>query len=197
MESRADRRLVLTLVIALAVLAVLGPFVFSLAGNLVGIVYIVAAIALLALIATRWERDGGVEVAESRDRVHRVLVLAHAEADAGALAGALPADAAVHVVVPALTTRTNRLTGEIDEAVDQAEEGVERLVAGAQARGRSVDGTVGDTDPRTAVEDSLRTFAADEVLVLPPPQRDLEFFHVAGPEEAFRDVRLPVTVVGP
>lgn len=124
--------------------------------------------------------------------------MTHADADAAALVGALgrqPADTVVYILIPALTTRANRFTGEIDSAVDQANASLENLVGQVSASGRKVEGSVGDVDPRAAVEDTLRSFAADEVVVLPPPERELEFFRVSGPEETFRGVRLPVTVI--
>jgi hypothetical protein len=198
MENKGDRRRLLGVIIGIAVLVALGPLAFWLGGNLVGFLFIGVWIAVVAVVALRGDRSGVVEVASGSADVHRILVVAHAGADGEALAKALSereADDEIHIVVPALTTRANRFSGEVDDAIKEAQAGVERLVNRTNARGRTVDGAVGDADPRMAVEDALRVFAADEVLVVPPPDEELEFFRVSGPKETFQGVPLPVTVV--
>jgi len=199
MNSGKDRSRTIAAIIGFAVLAALGPLVFSVAGNLLGIIYIVAVIAFFFVIVNRWDRGGDVEVATTTDSRRRILVLAHADADRNALVRALRARNAgtseARIVVPALATRVERFTGEVDEAAANADNGAESLVQAAAGVVGDARGEVGDSDPRTALEDALRTFPADEVVVLPPPERAREFFSVSGPEETIRGVRLPITVI--
>ena len=200
MERGADRAQILLLVAALAVLVALVPFAFWLGGVAVGLIIIVAVMALLAFVATRWERRGDVEVRSSSDAVHRILVVAHSDADARRLVESLQAhergsDDEVRIVVPALTMPLKRLAGDVDDEIRDAEASAERLADEARASGRVVSGGVGDADPRLAVEDALRVFAADEVLVFPPSEDELWAHRIPAPEETFGRVRLPVTVV--
>ena len=59
----------------------------------------------------------------------------------------------------------------------------------------TVTGAIGDADPRLALEDTLRTFQADEVITIPPPAAELNALKISPPDEVFKGVRLPVTVV--
>jgi hypothetical protein len=88
---------------------------------------------------------------------HRVLVVAPPGTDSVRL----PDGAEVLVVVPALASTTESLTGAVDERRDDAE-------ATAAALSERLNGArveVGADDPALAVEDALRVFGADEVLV--------------------------------
>jgi len=67
MNSGKDRSRTIAAIIGFAVLAALGPLVFSVAGNLLGIIYIVAVIAFFFVIVNRWDRGGDVEVATTTD----------------------------------------------------------------------------------------------------------------------------------
>ena len=200
MERKADRAHILVLVVTLAALAALVPFAFWLGGVAVGLIIIVAELALLAFVVARWERRGDVEILSDSDDVHRILVVAHSDADGAQLVRLLQAherDGAneVRIVVPALTMPLKRLAGDVDDEIRDAEASAERLVEEAGAPDRVAAGGVGDADPRLAVEDALRVFAADEVVVIPPSEDELGAYRIPGPEETFGRVRLPVTVV--
>ncbi len=72
----------------------------------------------------------------------------------------------VHIVAPAShLSAAQRLANDEDEARSEA-----KRVAGRSERAfdgvASVDSEVGDTDPQLAVEDALRTFPADEIVVV-------------------------------
>jgi hypothetical protein len=89
---------------------------------------------------------------------HRVLVVA----PPGTEAVTVPDGAEVLVVVPALASTRESLTGAVDDRRDDAE-------ATAAALASSLPGArveVGADDPALAVEDALRVFGADEVLVV-------------------------------
>jgi hypothetical protein len=89
---------------------------------------------------------------------HRVLVVA----PPGTEAVTVPEGAELLVVVPALASSGEALTGAVDDRRQDAE-------ATAAALGASLPGArveVGADDPALAVEDALRVFGADEVLVV-------------------------------
>jgi len=89
---------------------------------------------------------------------HRVLVVAlPGTASVPAPAGATE----IVVVVPALASKVEALTGAVDDRRAEAEATAQRLAAQLpHARGE-----VGADDPALAVEDALRIFGADEILV--------------------------------
>jgi hypothetical protein len=71
----------------------------------------------------------------------------------------------VVIVVPALASTTEALTGAVDDRRAEAEQTALSLTRALSRDGRSVRGEVGADDPVLAVEDALRTFGADEVVV--------------------------------
>jgi hypothetical protein len=127
-----------------------------------------AATSLLAF-AARARPDRQLEIASSRDAGHRVLVVAVAEATAASaqriadLAGS--ADD-VRVVVPVPSHRLDRWLSAEDEARHEAEARLARSAGALVAAGLPVSGSVGDHDPAQALEDELRDFPADEVVLI-------------------------------
>ncbi len=68
----------------------------------------------------------------------------------------------VVVVVPALASRVESLTGDVDDRRAEAE----RTAAALAAQLPNARGEVGADDPVLAVEDALRQFGADEIVVV-------------------------------
>jgi hypothetical protein len=74
---------------------------------------------------------------------------------------------AIHVVAPAVEqSRLQWLTNAEDDARAQAERTAEEVAAAAEGGAAQVEVEVGDSDPLLAVEDALRTFDADEIVVV-------------------------------
>ena len=74
----------------------------------------------------------------------------------------MPDGAEVLVVVPALSSTREALTGAVDDRRHDAEE----TAAALESRLEGARVEVGADDPALAVEDALRVFGADEVLVV-------------------------------
>ena len=89
---------------------------------------------------------------------HRVLVVAPPGTDAVIV----PESAEVLVVVPALAATVEALTGAVDDRRADAE----ATAAALESRLPGARVEVGADDPALAVEDALRVFGADEVLVV-------------------------------
>jgi hypothetical protein len=131
----------------------------------------VGAVAATALVvfASRARPERRIEVAEHEDEGHRVLVVATAEASAESaqriadLAGT-PKD--VRVVVPVPSHRLDRWLSAEDDARREAQARLARSAGALVAAGLPVSGSVGDHDPAQALEDELRDFPADEVVLL-------------------------------
>jgi hypothetical protein len=88
---------------------------------------------------------------------HRVLVVA----PPGTETVNVPNGAEVLVVVPALASTAESLTGAVDDRRGDAE----KTAAALEARIPGSRAEVGADDPALAAEDALRVFGADEVLV--------------------------------
>ena len=101
----------------------------------------------------------------------------------------------VLVVAPALAGQVRFWASDVDGARDAARRRLDASLAALAASGIEARGEIGDSDPLQAIEDALRTFGADEiVLSTHPPGRSnwLERGVVAGARERF-DV--PITHV--
>lgn len=85
------------------------------------------------------------------------------------------------------------LATDEDQARGEAAEraaGVEDALA-AEAEG--VEAEVGDSDPVQAIEDALRTFPADELLLVTRPDDDAGWLEEGAAAEALARFSLPVT----
>jgi hypothetical protein len=72
----------------------------------------------------------------------------------------------VDVLVPVLTSHLHYGVSDIDRELAEARARLERSLAWAQEQGIVARGEVGDPDPTAAIEDELRDFGADEVIVV-------------------------------
>jgi hypothetical protein len=153
----------LGVVIVAAVLVALGAWIN---------VWVGVVVAVLAVAAVVWWllQEPVPGTAEPTPRLeshtpagmHRELVLV----PPGASAPGVPAEATeILVVVPALASKTEALTGAVDDRRAEAEQTALSLTRALSRDGRSVRGEVGADDPVLAVEDALRTFGADAILV--------------------------------
>jgi hypothetical protein len=170
------RPLAIPLIIALICVAIVASL--ALGGILgAGIGMAMGAIAATALVvfASRARPNRRIEVAEHEDTAHRVLVMATAEATAASaqriadLAGK-PKD--VRLVVPVPSHLLDRWMSAEDDARREAEGVLARSAGALVAAGLPVSGSVGDHDPAQALEDELRDFPADEVVLLTANGKD-------------------------
>ena len=130
---------------------------------------------------------------------HRLLVVAN-EALAGSELrelilrhGREPVE--VDVLAPVLASRIHYVVSDIDRELAEARRRLERSLAWARAQKIVARGEVGDPNPATALEDELRTFGADEVIVVTHP-RDRETWQERGELARLRrELDVPVTHV--
>ena len=130
---------------------------------------------------------------------HHVLVVAN-EALAGAeLAELIRQHRREHlevdVLAPVLTSHVHYAVSDIDGELAEARTRLERSLAWAREHKIVARGEVGDPNPIAALEDELRTFAADEVIVVTHP-RDRETWQERGELARLRrELDVPVTHV--
>jgi GABA permease len=130
----------------------------------------------------------------------RILVVANETVAGRALRGEIVhraegADVDLLVVCPALNSPLRHWTSDEDRAREQAHERLEASLAELSAEGIEARGEVGDADPLQAMEDALRTFGADEIVISThPPGRSnwLEKDVISRARERFD---LPITHV--
>jgi hypothetical protein len=69
------------------------------------------------------------------------------------------------VVAPVLPSRVHYVATDIDREMGDARKRLEDSLAWASAQGVRAWGVIGNTNPLTAIEDELRRYGADEVIV--------------------------------
>jgi hypothetical protein len=149
----------------------------------VGFGVVVAIAALLsgvaALIVFGTDRPT-VEPAERRrpatgeEPIH-VLVIANETIGSERLRGEVclragGCESEVLVVVPALNTPIRHWTNDDDDARANARRRLDEEIAALAELGLGARGAVGADDPLQAVDDALRTFPADEIIIATHPE---------------------------
>lgn len=76
----------------------------------------------------------------------------------------------VRVVCPTLTSPASRWTSAVDGARAEAQQRLDQTLSQLHAVGIEAQGEIGDEDPLQAIEDVLRTFGADEIIISTPPE---------------------------
>jgi hypothetical protein len=103
-------------------------------------------------------------------------------------------DAEIVVVAPAAKiSRLDWLTNAEDDARSDAASLADKTAEATPAG--DVEARVGDSDPLNAIEDALRGFAADEVLVVTRPDDQAGWLEEGTGEKAESRFNLPITRV--
>jgi hypothetical protein len=129
----------------------------------------------VVVFAARSKPQRRLEVASTDEAGHRVLVLAVAEAtpaSAQRIADITGSPSDVRLVVPVPSHRLDRWLSAEDDARHEAEARLARSAGVLVAAGLPVSGSVGDADPAQALEDELRGYPADEVVLLADGAKD-------------------------
>lgn len=108
------------------------------------------------------------------DGRRRIMVVANETLTGDALRDEIEHRAAgepteVFVVCPALNTKLKHWTSDDDAARAQAHTRLQGMLDGLDRDGFTATGDIGDGDPVQALEDGLRVFGADEVIVSTHP----------------------------
>ena len=130
----------------------------------------------------------------------RILVVANETVGGGTLRNTIRERGAgyhaqVLVVTPALNSPLKHWVSDEDEARAAAQERLDRSLARLREAGIDARGEIGDGEPLQAIEDALRTFGADEIIISTHPEGRshwLERGVVSGARERFT---VPITHV--
>jgi hypothetical protein len=104
-------------------------------------------------------------------------------------------DATVYVVSPALNSPLKHWVSDEDGARGEAQERLDQSLAALREAGIQVDGEIGDAEPLQAVEDALRTFGPDEVIISTHPEGRSHWLERGIIAEARARFAVPVTHV--
>lgn len=198
-------RLTLATAVSVAAAVLIGWLTRPLIGGLV-LAAIFAAGAFAYLWAGYHDRRATLRAAAEEPHPHgappgtrHVLVVANEALTGDELRELIQADGTdqteVDVLAPVLASPVHLGVTDIDAELDEARARLERSLEWAKAQGIAVRGTVGDPSPTTAIEDQLRDFGADEVIVVTHP-RDRMTWEERGELRRLRsELDVPVTHV--
>jgi hypothetical protein len=103
-------------------------------------------------------------------------------------------EAEVRVIAPAVQLSPLQwLASDEDEARQQAAYVAREAEHAVEPEADELEAEVGDTDPLQAIEDALREFPADEIIVVTRPGEEASWLEADAGEEAKRRFRVPVT----
>ncbi len=168
-----------TLPVIVVALAVPIVAAFTLGGPGAGLAAGALVAAAIIVLAARARFDEPIEVAPSPGGRYMLLVVAISSLEDPGLAGAIAeiasagakatgagAEQAVGVLVlaPAISAPLAHWLSDLREARFEAQRRLAVSLASLATAGIDARGQVGDSDPVQAVEDTLRTFAAQEVV---------------------------------
>ena len=173
-------------------------------GRWAGIAVLVVLSAVGVGVWMRARRDEPAEhertVSKSGEGERRILVVANETVGGRTLLDQIRRQSEgvredILVVVPALNTPIRHWASDEDDARASAQKWLDASIARLAQDGIAARGEVGDGDPLQAIEDALRTFGADEVIISTHPEGRSHWLE-RGVVAAARDrFALPITHV--
>jgi hypothetical protein len=164
------------------------------------VVLLTAAVVVWWLRARRDEAPIRTAPRPSGANERRILVVAN-ETVGGAmlrdmiLRKAEGVDEQVLVVVPALNSPLRHWASDEDSARAAAAERLQQSLLRLKEAGVEASGEVGDGDPLQAMEDALRTFGADEIVISTHPEGKSHWLERGVVEKARERFVVPITHV--
>lgn len=170
----------------------------------IGVVWAALLIGFGAGLAYRNSRGSlprSVELTRGGDGKHRLLVVANETVGGGALQEEIrercrERDCEILIVTPAHSvSRAEHWASDIDEAIELARQRMELSLLAIEGLGLEARGEIGDSDPNVAIEDALRVFPADEIVISTHPPHRSRWLEHGVVERASREIDLPITHV--
>jgi GABA permease len=199
LRSEADAFRLVWVVLLVCGLVALGFWIDRWVGLAVLVILLVAAIWW---VTSRGRREPPVRQAPapSPPDEHRILVVANETVGGPELLSEIRSRAGdrravVRVVSPALNSPLKTWTSDEDEARAAAQGRLDASVQSLRAVGLDASGEIGDGDPVQAIEDALRTFQPDELIVSTHPVGRSKWLERGVVERARERFDLPLTHV--
>jgi GABA permease len=181
-----------------AVLVVLAAWIDEWLGLAVFLALV--AVALWAIRGGMRQRPLQAHVVRDSGPTRRILVVANETVGGAELLELLGRKAEgvreeMRIVCPALNSRVRTWTSDEDGARAAAQERLGESLARLREAGVSARGEIGDGDPLQALEDALREFPADEIVVSTHPPGRSHWLEQGVVEQARLRFDVPVTHV--
>ncbi|HEY8844159.1 MAG TPA: hypothetical protein VIM23_09675 [Gaiellaceae bacterium] len=189
----------------------IGAVVYFAAIGIAGVINDWAGFAVFVVLSAGvlwwWFRSRRVEAPRQTASTHRggpgerrILVIANETVGGGPLRKQIEErsagyDTTVLVVSPALNSPIRHWASDEDPAREEARQRLEASLRRLRENGIEASGEVGDADPLQAIEDAVRTFGPDEIIISTHPEGRshwLERGVVSGARERFA---VPITHV--
>ena len=155
----------------------------------------------VAYRASRGSLRGNVALTRGGDGRHRLLVVANETVGGAGLLEEVRnrsrgRNAEILLVTPVMpSSRAAHLAGDIDEAIELARQRMELSLIEIDRLGLKARGEVGESEPNVAIEDALRVFPADEIVISTHPAERSHWLEVGVVERARAEIDLPITHV--
>jgi hypothetical protein len=155
----------------------------------------------LAWRSSRGTLPKSVRPTRGGDGKRRVLVVANETVGGRALLREIEnrsrgVESEILVVTPALTgSRVEHWSSDVDEAIELARQRLELSLQAIGESGLRAHGQVGDSEPNVAIEDALREFLADEIIISTHPPERSRWLERGVVERARNEIELPITHV--
>jgi GABA permease len=169
-----------------------------------GVVWAAALIGFGIGVAYRGARGSlphSVALTRGGDGKHRLLVVANETVQGGALLDEIrerchERACEILVVTPALpTSRAAHWASDTDEATELARQRMELSLIAIGELGLKAKGEIGDSDPNVAIEDALRVFPADEIVISTHPPERSRWLERGVVDRAREQIDLPISHV--
>jgi GABA permease len=191
------------------VLLTIGYFALIVIGSVINVWVGVAVFVVLTagvlwwFVMRRREPEAPVRQvpAASPPEQHRVLVVANETVGGSQLLDTIReritdhAQARVLVVCPALNSPIRHWASDEDDARQRAQDRLDASLRAMRGAGIQASGEIGDGDPIQAIEDAVRTFQPDELVVSTHPVGKSHWLERGVVEKARERFALPVTHV--
>jgi len=142
-----------------------------------------------------------VALTRGEDGKHRILVVANETVEGEALLEEIRGrsrgrDCEILVITPALAgSRASHWASDVDEAIELARQRMELSLIAIGRLGLRARGEIGDSDPNVAIEDALRVFPADEIVISTHPPDRSRWLERGVVDRAREQIDLPITHV--
>jgi len=170
----------------------------------VGVIWAAALIGFGVGFAYRGARGSlprSVALTRGGDGKHRILVVANETVGGEALLDEIrdrcrSRDCSILVVTPALvSSRASHWASDVDEGMELARQRMELSLIALGELGLRAKGEIGDSDPNVAIEDALRVFPADEIIISTHPPERSRWLEHGVVERARVQIDLPISHV--
>ena len=185
--------------------AILVGVLAALTRPVVGVIFAAVLIGVGGVLGYRNSRGRlplDVPLTRGGDGRHRLLVVANETVGGHALLAEIGERCGgrrceILVVTPALAaSRADLWASDIDEAIVLARQRMELSVIEIEQRlDLKVKGEIGDSDPNVAIEDALRVFPADEIVISTHPPQTSRWLESGVVERAREEIDLPISHV--